>query len=50
MRGILIKANEKKVEVAVDMKPDPNRSLDGLCALIGCDMVQLVVIGDGVTV
>ena len=36
MRGILIKAAEKKV-VAVDVKPDPNRSLEGLRALIGCE-------------
>lgn len=34
MRGILIKAAEKKV-VAVDVKPDPNRSREGLRALAG---------------
>ena len=34
MRGILIKAAEKKV-VAVDVKPDPNRRQEGLRALIG---------------
>lgn len=34
MRGILIKAAEKKA-VAVDVKPDPNKSLDGLRALTG---------------
>ena len=49
MKAVLIKAAEKKV-VAVDVKPDPNRSLEGLRALIGCDMVQPVVVGDGVTI
>ncbi len=49
MKAVLIKAAEKKV-VAVDVKPDPNRSLEGLRALIGCDMVQPVVVGDGITI
>ena len=49
MRGILIKAAEKKV-VAVDVKPAPNRSLEGLRALIGCEWVQPVVVGNGVTI
>lgn len=49
MRGILIKAAKKKV-VAVDVKPDPNRSLEGLRALIGCEWVQPVVVGNGVTI
>lgn len=49
MRGILIKAAERKV-LAVDVKPDPNRSLEGLRALIGCEWVQPVVVGDGVTI
>ena len=48
MKAILIKATEKKV-VAVDVKPDPNRSLEGLRALIGCDMVEPVVVGEGLT-
>lgn len=49
MKAVLIKAGEKKV-VAVDVKPDPNRSLEGLGALIGCEWVQPVVVGDGVTI
>ena len=49
MKAILIKAAEKKV-VAVDVKPDPNRNLEGLRALIGCEWVQPVVVGDGVTI
>ena len=49
MKAVLIKAAEKKV-VAVDVKPDPNRSLEGLRALIGCEWVQPVVVGDGVTI
>ena len=49
MKAILIKAAEKKV-VAVNMKPDPNRSLEDLRALIGCEWVQPVVVGDGVTI
>ena len=49
MKAVLIKATERKV-VAVDVKPDPNRSLEGLRALIGCEWVQPVVVGDGVTI
>ena len=45
MKAILINANEQKV-VAADVKPDPNKSLDGLRALIGCEWVQPVVVGD----
>lgn len=48
MKAILINANERKV-VAVDVKPDPNRSLDGLRALIGCEWVQPVVISETLT-
>ena len=49
MKAILINATERKV-VAADVKPDPNKSLDGLRALIGCEWVQPVVVGDGVTI
>ena len=49
MKAILINANECKV-VAVDVKPDPNKSLDGLRALIGCEWVQPVVVGENLTV
>ena len=49
MKAILINANERKV-VVVDVKPDPNRSLEGLRALIGCEWVQPVVVDDGVTI
>ena len=49
MKAVLIKATERKV-VAVDVKPDPNRSLEGLRALIGCEWVLPVVVGDGVTI
>ncbi len=48
MRGILIKAAEKKV-VAVDVKPAPNKSLDGLRALIGCEWVQPVIVSESLT-
>jgi hypothetical protein len=48
MKGILINANERKV-VAVDVKPDPNKDLDGLRALIGCDWVEPVVVGENLT-
>ena len=34
MKAVLIKAAEKKV-VAMDVKPDPNRSLEGLRTLTG---------------
>ena len=49
MKAILINANECKV-VAVDVKPDPNKSLDGLRAHIGCEWVQPVVVGESLTV
>lgn len=49
MKASLIDANERRV-VAADVKPDPNRSLVGLCALNGCEWVQPVVVGDGVTI
>ncbi|MBQ6473573.1 MAG: hypothetical protein IJJ33_16415 [Victivallales bacterium] len=49
MKAILINANERKV-VAVDVKPDPNKDLDGLRALIGCEWVQPVVVGEGMTI
>ena len=48
MKAILINANERKV-VAADVKPDPNKSLDGLRALIGCEWVQPVVVGENLT-
>ena len=48
MKGILINANERKV-VAVDVKPDPNKDLDGLRALIRCDWVQPVIVGENLT-
>ena len=48
MKAILINANERKV-VAVDVKPDPNKSLDGLRALIGCEWVQPVIVGENLT-
>ena len=48
MKAILINSNERKV-VAVDVKPDPNRSLDGLRALIGCEWVQPVIVGENLT-
>ena len=49
MKAILINANERRV-VAADVKPDPNSSLDGLRALIGCEWVQPVVVGENLTV
>ena len=48
MKAILIDANERKV-VAADVKPDPNKSLDGLRALIGCEWVQPVIVGENLT-
>ena len=48
MKAILINAMERKV-VAADVKPAPNKSLDGLRALIGCEWVQPVIIGDNLT-
>ena len=49
MKAILINANERKV-VAADVKPDPNKSLEGLRALIGCEWVQPVVVGENLTI
>ena len=49
MKAILINATERKV-VAADVKPAPNRSLEGLRPLIGCEWVQPVVVGNGVTI
>ena len=49
MKAILINANECKV-VAADVMPDPNKSLDGLRALIGCEWVQPVAVGENLTV
>ena len=48
MKAILINANERRV-VAADVKPDPNKSLDGLRALIRCDWVQPVIVGENLT-
>ena len=48
MKAILINANERKV-VAADVRPDPNKSLDGLRALIGCEWVQPVIVGENLT-
>ena len=48
MKAILINATERKV-VAADVKPDPNKSLDGLRALIGCEWVQPVVVSESLT-
>ena len=48
MKAILIDANEHKV-VAADVKPDPNKSLDGLRTLIGCEWVQPVIVGENLT-
>ena len=45
---ILINATECKV-VAADVKPDPNKSLDGLRTLIGCEWVQPVIVGENLT-
>ena len=48
MKAILINATERKV-VAADVKPDPNKSLDGLRTLIGCEWVQPVIVGENLT-
>ena len=48
MKAILINATERKV-VAADVKPDPNKSLDGLHTLIGCEWVQPVIVGENLT-
>ncbi len=49
MKAILIDANKRKV-VEADVKPDPNKSLDGLCVLIGCKWVQPVVVGENLII
>ena len=48
MKGILINADKRKV-VAVDVRPDPNKDLAGLRKLIGCEWVEPVIVGDGLT-
>ena len=48
MKAILINAKERKV-VVVEVRPDPNKSLDGLRALIGCDWVEPVIVGENLT-
>ena len=47
MKAILINADERKI-TAVDAG-DPNRSLARLRVLIGCEWVQPVVLGEGLT-
>ena len=47
MKAILINANERKI-TAVDAG-DPNKSLERLRELIGCEWVQPVVIGENLT-
>ncbi len=46
MRGIKINSTERTIE-EVDV-PNPNKSLQGLYALIGCDLVQLVELDRGI--
>ena len=48
MKAILVNADERKI-TAVDAG-DPNKSLDGLRALIGCEWVQPVVLGGELTI
>lgn len=48
MKALLINADERKI-TKVDAG-DPNKSLDGLRALIGCEWVQPVVVGENLTV
>ena len=48
MKAILINAKERKV-VAADVKPDPNKNLDGLRALIECEWVEPVIVGENLT-
>ena len=48
MKAMLIDATERKV-VGADVSPEPNKSLDGLRALIGCEWVQPVIIGENLT-
>ena len=47
MKAILINADERKI-TAVDAG-DPNKSLERLRELIGCEWVQPVVIGENLT-
>ena len=47
MKAILINADERII-TTVDAG-DPNKSLDGLRALIGCEWVQPVIIGENLT-
>ena len=46
MRGIKINPTERTIE-EVDV-PNPNKSLQGLYDLIGCDLVQLVELDRGI--
>ncbi len=46
MRGIKINPTDRTIE-EVDV-PNPNESLQGLYALIGCDLVQLVELDRGI--
>ena len=48
MKAILINADERKI-TAVDAG-DPNKSLERLRELIGCELVQPVVVGENLTV
>ena len=47
MKAILINADERKI-TAVDAG-DPNKSLDRLSVLIGCESVQPVILGENLT-
>lgn len=46
MRGIKINPTDRTIE-DVDV-PNPNKSLQGLYDLIGCDLVQLVELDRGI--
>ena len=46
MRGIKINPTDRTIE-EVDV-PNPNKSLQGLYDLIGCDLVQLVELDRGI--
>ena len=46
MRGIKINPTDRTIE-EVDV-PNPNKSLQGLYELIGCDLVQLVELDHGI--
>ena len=48
MKAILINATDHKV-FGADVKSAPNKSLDGLRALIGCEWVQPVIVGENLT-